>query len=297
MLKHLSAPIFISVLLISILISGCSAGRNVTPTVAVPTETALPPTPTSLPLALRINDGGVLLSDYQEEYQRLEAAVKALGKTMTPDEMKTRVIDDLVGTVLLNQAALKNGFILTDADVTNHINQLSQSMGGPEAFQTWKATNYFTDESFARSVARSLGSAWQRDQIIKALPETAEQVHARQIYFVREESANNYRQKVDSGSDFAALAKEADPITGGDLGWFPRGYLLQPEVEQAAFALQPGEVSAVIKSAIGFHLVQLIEKDPARKIEADAKSTLQRNAIIEWVNQEKKKNQIQILVP
>ncbi len=63
------------------------------------------------------------------------------------------------------------------------------------------------------------------------------------------------------------LASEADPVTRGDLGWFPRGYLLQPEVEEAAFSLQPGEVSQVIKSAIGFHLVQVIEKDPARPVD------------------------------
>lgn len=299
MLKHVQRIFLFVFIAFSIILTGCTGGVKPTASTALATETSVPQpaTPTSLPMAVRINGEGILLSDYQEEYKRLELAVKTLGKTLTPEEMKTRILDDMVGAELLNQESKKNGFSVSDADVTAHIDQLAQSMGGAEAFNAWKQTMFYTDESFRRSVVRSLGSAWQRDQIIKALPLTAEQVHARQIYFSREESAINYRQKVDAGSDFAALAREADPVTSGDLGWFPRGYLLQPEVEAAAFGLQPGEVSGVIKSAIGFHLIQVIEKDAARPVDPDAKSELERKAIADWVQQSKSKSQIEILVP
>jgi peptidyl-prolyl cis-trans isomerase C len=299
MLKTTNKPwIFLYLFLLFVLVS-CSGKANPTITATLPTETPIPqpPTPTSLPMAVRINGEGILLSDYQEEYSRLDSALKSMGKTLTPEEMKTRVLDDLVGTELLNQEAKKNGFVISDADLNAEIDKLSQSMGGVEAFSAWKQSMSFTDESFKRSMFRSLGSAWERDQIIKSLPETAEQVHARQIFFSREESATSYRQKVDAGSDFAVLAQEADPVTVGDLGWFPKGYLLQPEVEEAAFSLQPGEVSGVIKSAIGFHLVQVIEKDAARPVDPDAKTSLQRNAITDWVKQAKAKSQIEISVP
>jgi parvulin-like peptidyl-prolyl isomerase len=248
-------------------------------------------------MAVLINGEGILLSDYQEEYNRLDSAVKTMQKTLTAEEMKTRVLDDLVGTELLNQEAKKNGFDISEADVVAHIEQLAQSMGGLDAFNAWKLSMSYSDESFKRYIIRSLGSAWERDQILKSLPEVVEQVHARQIFFSREESATLYRQRVDTGSDFATLAAEADPITDGDLGWFPKGYLLQPEVEEAAFKLQPGEVSGVIKSAIGYHLVQVIEKDPARQIDPDAKTSLHRNAITDWVNLAKSRSQIEILIP
>jgi peptidyl-prolyl cis-trans isomerase C len=296
MFNHRSNFLLLLVVSISLFISSCSNRNNPTPTAALPTETAQPATPTSLPMAIRINGSGILLTDYQEDYQRLESALKSMGKTITPDEMKTRVIDNLVGSELLNQAAKKNGYSLTEQDISSHIDQLTQTMGGPDAFNAWKKSMFYSDESFHRSVERSMGSAWQRDQILKSLPDKAEQVHARQILFVHEENAIAYRQKIDSGSDFAELAKEADPVTGGDLGWFPKGYL-QPEVETAAFTLQPGEVSAVIKSAIGYHLVQVIEKDPARLVDPDAKTILQHNAINEWVKQETAKSKIEILVP
>jgi peptidyl-prolyl cis-trans isomerase C len=286
-------------LFFALIFAGCTGTVNPTISATPPTPipSPQPPTPPSLPLAARINGEGILLSDYQEEYNRLDSALKSLGKTLTPVEMKTRVLDDLVGTELLNQGAKKNGFVVAEADVNTEIEKLSQSMGGPEAFSAWKQTMFFSDESYQRSMVRSLGSAWERDQIIKSLPVTVEQVHARQIYFSREESANNYRQRVEAGEDFTVLAQEADPITGGDLGWFPRGYLLQPEVEEAAFKLQPREISSVIKTAIGFHLVQVIEREPAKPVDPDAKTVLQRNAIAEWVKQAKAKSQIEILVP
>lgn len=268
-----------------------------TPTPILPTATVPPPTPTSLPMAIRVNGDGILITDYEEENKRFEAARQVMGKTITPEESKVLVQDDLIGSELLFQAAVKNGFTLSEADMDTHINQLSQSLGGTDGFAAWLQSNFYTPESFRRSLKRSLGAAWQRDQIIQAMSATAEQVHARQIFFNREDSAQSYRQKVDNGSDFATLAAEADPIADGDLGWFPRGYLLQPEVEEAAFKLQPGEVSQVIKSAIGFHLIQVIEKDAARELNPDARTTLERAAVINWVKQARAEAQIEILTP
>lgn len=67
-----------------------------------------------------------------------------------------------------------------------------------------------------------------------------------------------------AGADFAALAKKysEDPGTaqqGGDLGFSKRGSLV-PEYESAAFALKEGELSDVVESSFGFHIIQLLEK-------------------------------------
>ncbi len=268
-----------------------------TPTPVLPTDTPIPPSPTPLPLAIKVNDGGVLISDYEEELKRFTSASQVLGKTFTPEESKARVQEDLSGLELLVQAAVKNGYKVSDADTDGQIAGLVQEHGGEAAFNSWLQTNFYSPESFRRAFIRSQAAAWQRDQIIQAMPATAEQVHARQIFFSREESANNYKQQVDNGADFAILASQADPTTRGELGWFPRGYLRQPEVEEAAFALQPGQVSPVIKSAIGFHLVQVIERDQAKPLSPDAKSVLESQAIAAWVKQARVDATIQLLVP
>jgi parvulin-like peptidyl-prolyl isomerase len=70
---------------------------------------------------------------------------------------------------------------------------------------------------------------------------------------------------------------------GGDLGWFPRGLLTVPEVEQAAFTLQPGETSDVIHSALGYHIVQTLEHDPARPLTPEAEKRLREKASATWL--------------
>jgi len=277
---------------------GCNVATPVpTATPIPPTETPLPPSPTPLPMAIKVNSSGILLSDYEEELKRFDAAMATLGKTYTAEDRRERVLDELIGSELLYQEAVKNGYVLSDEDLNTRIGELVTSAGGEAGFNTWLQNNGYTVDSFRRSLIRNLGAAWQRDQIIKALPEAVEQIHARQIFFSREEGAAIARQKVDNGADFSVLAIEADPVTKGDLGWFPRGYLLQPEVEEAAFQLQPGQVSQVVKSSIGYHLVQLIERDPAKKLDPDARAVLEKKAITDWVSTVRSNAKIDVLVP
>jgi parvulin-like peptidyl-prolyl isomerase len=81
------------------------------------------------------------------------------------------------------------------------------------------------------------------------------------------------QQKLGAGEDFAALALQYsdDPgskTQGGDLGWFPRGSGLVQEFEDAAFKLQPGQLSDPVKTQFGYHLIKVDERDPARELDA-----------------------------
>ena len=100
-----------------------------------------------------------------------------------------------------------------------------------------------------------------------------EQVRVRHILIAAsapgaKEKAEDVIKKLSAGSDFAALAKEvsADPgsaAKGGDLGFFTKGRMM-PEFEKAAFALKnKGEISGVVETRFGFHVLQLEDKRPA----------------------------------
>jgi peptidyl-prolyl cis-trans isomerase D len=80
--------------------------------------------------------------------------------------------------------------------------------------------------------------------------------------------AEDLLKQIKSGADFAKLAEQnsddkTSAVKGGDLGWVTRGQMV-PEFETATFALKTGEISNIVQTNYGFHIVQVQEKEDAR---------------------------------
>ncbi len=291
----------LSIIVLFIILAGL-LGCTVRPGVSTPTEsgpTAVPvtPTPTEPPLAARVNGDGIWLSEYQAQLQQFQSAATELGKDYSGEEARNLVLDNIISEVLLAQAAIAAGHPVNDADVQAHIADLTAQIGGESNLQTWMSENGYDQAGFFQKEKRSMAAVWQRDQIVASVPEVAEQVHARQILVVDEALANQILGQIQAGASFDTLAFQYDPLTGGDLGWFPRGYLTQPAVEEAAFALQAGEISPLIHTDFGYHILKVIERDDAHPLAADARQALQRLALSDWIDQQKAKSTIEIYLP
>jgi parvulin-like peptidyl-prolyl isomerase len=92
--------------------------------------------------------------------------------------------------------------------------------------------------------------------------------------------ADQLQQQAAEGADFAALAQEysddrGSGEQGGDLGWFQRGRMVQP-FEEAAFALEPGEVSDVVETPFGLHIIKLEERESPAMDESRAEEFRQQ---------------------
>jgi peptidyl-prolyl cis-trans isomerase C len=98
------------------------------------------------------------------------------------------------------------------------------------------------------------------EKIKEVKPE--QEIHARHILVATEAEAKEIAERLKKGEDFAVLAKEKSKDTGaegGDLGFFTRGQMLKP-FEEAAFALDVGEISEPVQTQFGWHIIKVEEK-------------------------------------
>lgn len=90
----------------------------------------------------------------------------------------------------------------------------------------------------------------------------AEKVRCAHILVEKFTEAQEILQALKNGSDFAKTAEarsiDGSRRRGGDLGWFGRGIMVKP-FEQAAFALQKGQISDTVKSQFGYHIIKRLD--------------------------------------
>ena len=255
------------------------------PTLAPATQTSAPPTATATPIPsiVTVNDEAISLEEFNAELLRFQQAQEGLGKTMSVEEAEERVLDDLIDQLFLAQVARETGFTLTDAEVDARIDALVVDLGGEENLSTWLASHGYTRETLSSSLRKAIEAAWMRDEILANLPSTAEQVHAQQILLYNREKAEEIKLRLEAGAVFSGLASAYDPKTNGELFWFPRGYLLEQSIEDAAFSLEIGVPSEIIETEVGFHIIMVLEKETDRQLSPDALLSLQEKALADWL--------------
>jgi parvulin-like peptidyl-prolyl isomerase len=210
-------------------------------------------------------NGTPIQSDvFDRELARHEAGLVSLGidPEMRPD-LKQQVMDQLIEEFLIRQLAASQGVTIGDDQVDANINQMKQEVGD-EYFNAWLTSSMFTPEEFREVIRLQLITNHFTSTISGSVPITPDQVHARHILVNTPELAQEVVNRLNAGEDFATLAQDysvdtSTRLSGGDLGFFPRCGLFTPEVEEAAFGMQPGQISGIIRTDWGYHIVQTLE--------------------------------------
>jgi parvulin-like peptidyl-prolyl isomerase len=152
---------------------------------------------------------------------------------------------------------------------------------------------HLSQEDYERLVA---APALARQKIGVALAATvgqsAPQVRAAHILLPTREEAEAARARVtEGGEDFAIVARElstdeASAANGGELGWFTREEMVAPFAE-AAFALEPGAISEPVETEFGWHVIQVLERDPERPLTDLQINRLQQTAEERWLAEQR----------
>ncbi len=266
--------------------------------IASPTTSPTPIPPDAVAI---VNDQPIFQEALEKQLRHLQKAMEASGEKPDPqtlEQIRRQVLEGLIDQVIMEQAAVRLGIKVSPEELEENIRKVIQE-GGEENFKRWLEESELTMEEFREMTRLQLLSLKLFEAVTPPPPESMEQVHARHILLSSEEEALQILDRLRKGEDFASLARQfsKDEFTrelGGDLGFFPKGLSgLPPELEEAAFSLAPGQISGVIKSYYGYHIIQVLEKDPAHPLSEEAKRLFREQKFKEWLGKEKASARIQ----
>ena len=247
-------------------------------------------------------------SQLDEALIGIKTGAAARNQTSPPEQMtmlEKQILQRLIQVQLLNAKATDADKAAGKEQTAKRIEELKKRAGSDELFQTQLKTIGFTEaelknkmgeELTAETVLKRELKASASDEDIKKFYdenpgkfEQPEMVKAAHVLIgtkdmttgtdlsdeqknAKKKIAEDVLKKAKAGEDFAKLAKEYSDDPGSkDKGGeytFPRGQMM-PEFESAAFSLNTNQVSDIVTTTYGYHIIKLYEKLPAKKVEFD----------------------------
>jgi len=255
-----------------------------------------PATAQENPVVLTVNGDAIHSSDINLAVQNVAARMGGQGASPGQEEVMQAATEQVIGIKLLAQEARRQE-IKTDPEHIDELMQQMESQAGDRAAleagiqrlgMSYAGLRNAIQES---ELVRGLIDTQIRpgvevtDQEVSEfyadnpeMFETPERVHARHILFeagadatdearaAARQKAVDARKRALSGEDFAELAKELSEgpsaADGGDLGFFSADRMVEP-FSKAAFALAAGEISEVVETRFGFHVIKVEERQAA----------------------------------
>lgn len=265
---------------------------------------AIKPFPAELPEVLaRVNGEPITKIEFQRALGNVEARA---GGSVPPDQRDRvfrGVLGQLVGYKLLLQESRARHVKVPDAEVDQRVTALRGQFPSEDAFAKQLAQQHVTLEQVKSDARQELAVAQLLRETVAAKVsvkpadveafyqqnlqrfEQPERVRASHILITAPKTADaatrakarakadDLLKQVQAGKDFAVLAKanSQDPgsaANGGDLGYFQKGQMVGP-FNDVAFLLKPGSVSGVVETDFGYHIIKVVDRQPARVVPLD----------------------------
>jgi peptidyl-prolyl cis-trans isomerase C len=297
------------------------------------------PMPAQLPDVLaRVNGQAVTKADFDRLVKNMEMSAGQPIPADRRDEILRKALDQLVTYTVLSQETRNRKVAVTDAEIDANLKQMqSQFPNEAEFKKALEARGMSLDrlKSDAR-VDMSITKMMDAEVASQAAPTDAqvrefydknpdkfrqdEQVRASHILFRVDEKATDADKKkiraqaesvlkqAKGGADFAELAKkysaDGSAQQGGDLNFFTKDAMV-PAFADAAFSMKPGQISDVVTTQFGYHIIKVADRKPASTVEYDTVKDRIREFLAQQQKQQraeafiealKKKAKIEVLV-
>lgn len=302
-------------------------------------QAPIKPVPQQLPdVVARVNGEDVKKADFERMIKTIEARA---GQPMPPDrrdEIMRGALDQLVIYTLLSQESKARQIKIDESEIDQKVRQLRSQFPTEQAFDEALKQRGLTLDSLKQDArvdlsvtklmdAEMANESGATDQEAKDFyaknpdkfrqPET---VRASHILIRVDEKADaatrkKARAEIDgvlkqarSGADFAKLAQQhsqdGSAAQGGDLNYFPRGQMV-PAFDQVAFALKPGQISDVVQTQFGYHIIKVTDRKPGRTVPYEEAGAQIKQFLTEQKKQQhaddfiaalKKKSKIEVLI-
>ena len=310
---------------------------------APPAAPAIPepvkPVPATLPdVIARVNDQPVTKTEFDRLIKNMEMGAGQPVPADRRDEIFRKAIDQLVTYTVLSQEVKARNVSVADAEIESNIGEMRKRFPTEQEFQKALSSRGMTMERL-RADARvdmAINKLMETELANQAEATDAqvrefydknpdkfkedERVRASHILIAADQKADAatkqkararaeaLAKQAKGGADFAKLAKEnssdGSAAQGGDLNFMQRGQTVAP-FDKVLFSLEPGQISDVVETEFGFHVIKVTEKKPASTVPFEQVSPRIRDYLTEQQKQEKaqafieslkKKAKIEVLV-
>jgi peptidyl-prolyl cis-trans isomerase C len=268
-----------------------------------------------------VNGSVIDRSEFNREVDNVQHRLEKQERQLDDSELekvKKETLENLINRELLYQEGEKRGIKIESQAVDDQFGNLKKQFPSEEEFKDTLDKMNLSEAGLKSELNRRLTiQKFIEDEIVKKtvvseedtktyysenpkLFQIPEQVRASHILIKIESPADESKktqarkkieqiqQQLQKGEDFAALAKKLSECpsatNGGDLGYFSRGQMVQP-FEKASFSLKPGEVSDIVETRFGFHLIKVVDKK--------AETTLDYGTAKEKISQYLKNQKVQ----
>lgn len=227
----------------------------------------------------KVNDEYILKSDFEKQLKNTKEIYEANGHNFTGqdgknllEEVKKEVLESMINQEVILQQAKKQNIKATDEELEEGLKQQEEMFGGKEALDKYlKEQGVSRDELkkqkegeiiFGKLYEKATKDVNTSDEEIKEVYDgyVSPQVKASHILVKEKKDAEKILSELKNGADFAELAKKhsicPSKDKGGDLGYFGKAAMVS-EFSKVAFTLKPGELSDIVKTEHGYHIIKV----------------------------------------